>query len=165
MAIAHFAPTAVFIDSSELFLTWPGQCFSILNSILVLCSWHRRWPPPASPGKRVLMGPSAQTVEQTEEGWGGGEKAERRGKREGPEVRWPEAGRRLWVRLAGEQTGVDKSILHCAVFLSSPSLISSPPLSPPRPPLLSSPLLVSRQSPPAPPTVPTLAVLLHSLSP
>ena len=130
---------AIFTDSSELFLAWPGQCFSILNSIPVLCGWHRRWPPPASPGKRVLMGPSAQTVEQTEEGWGGGEKVERRGKREGPEVRWPEAGRRLWVRLAGEQTGVDRSILHCAIFLSFPSLISSSPLSPPRPPLLSSP--------------------------
>lgn len=85
------------------------------------------------------MGPSAQTVEKTEEGRGGEEKAERGGKREGPEVRWPEAGRRLWVRLAGEQSGVDRSILHCAIFLSFPSLISSSPLSPPRPPLLSSP--------------------------
>ena len=78
-------------------------------------------------------------MEKTEEGRGGEEKAERGGKREGPEVRWPEAGRRLWVRLAGEQSGVDRSMLHCAIFLSFPSLISSSPLSPPRPPLLSSP--------------------------
>lgn len=41
VAIAHFAPMAGFTNSSELFLAWPGQRFSILNSIPVLYG-HRR---------------------------------------------------------------------------------------------------------------------------
>lgn len=39
-------------------------------------------------------------VEEADEGQRGGETAERGGKGAGPEARWPEAGRRLRVRLA-----------------------------------------------------------------
>lgn len=50
-------------------------------------------------------------------------------------------GRKQAAGEAGWRAGADRSVLHCAIFLSSPPFSPLPPpcLSPPPPPLLSSP--------------------------
>ena len=87
----------------------------------------------------------------------GGERREEGGTRSQVARGWKEAAgeaglRAVWSRQI-------HLALCCLSLLPLPSLLLFLLLPP------FSPLLVSRQSPPAPPTVPTLAVLLHSLSP
>ncbi|KAJ8776390.1 hypothetical protein J1605_001237 [Eschrichtius robustus] len=75
---------------------------------------HKVSSPQNSEGKGQLS-PGAKIVEKTEEGQRGGEKVERGGKREGPEARWPEAGRRL-------RQAEPASAPHCAHSRCSPPL-------------------------------------------